>query len=113
MQHQIISQTKNGRVFKCPSCNLIHFEYKNLNFNFEIGEFKRFAKYFLRLNGLYWEARNANCQFKRKILIPIGHENFQVLLNNEELEELKRLFAFSHIPASQKFDLSNSDFCQN
>ena len=90
----IISQTVNGRVFTCPFCNMIHVEYKNLNFNFEDKtECEHFAKYFLRLDGEHWEKQNAESCFSRKIIVPIGHKNFHMILNNEELLELKELFS--------------------
>ena len=93
--HEIISQSKNGQVFKCSSCNKIHIEYKNLNFNFDEEGFHHLVNYFLNLDGEYWERRNVNNDFRRKILVPINHENFHVLLNNKELLEMKELFGES------------------
>lgn len=83
--------TKNGRVFKCKNCKAIHIEYKNLNFNFNRDQYDHFRGYIIDLNGEEWEGKNKTSIYKRKIVIPIGHKNFNVLLNKEELAELKEL----------------------
>jgi len=74
--------TKNGRVFKCKNCKAIHIEYKNLNFNFNKKQYDHFRNYI---------AKNQTSLYRKKIVIPIGHKNFNVLLNKEELNELKDL----------------------
>jgi hypothetical protein len=88
-----INQTENGKVFKCSSCNKIHIEYKNLNFNFDNKEYLHFAKYFQKLDGQYWEYLNRESPYQRKIQVPIGHKNLNILLSNTELQELKLLFS--------------------
>jgi hypothetical protein len=89
----IINQTDNGKVFRCPSCNKIHIEYKNLEFLFDHTEYKFFCDYFKNLNGEYWENLNAESIYKRKIIIPIGHKNIRILLFSCELDELKCLLS--------------------
>jgi len=94
----IINRTENGCVFRCQKCNLIHFEYKNLNFNFTDIEYYCFAEYFKNLEGEYWEFRNAN-------------NNFNILLNRIELQELKMLFDRpNHTTEKIKFSYR---FCSN
>lgn len=83
--------TKNGRVFKCKNCKAIHIEYKNLNFNFNKKQYDHFRNYIAELNGELWEYKNQTSLYRKKIVIPIGHKNFNVLLNKEELNELKDL----------------------
>jgi len=90
--NKLINKTENGRVFKCSNCGAIHVEYKNLNFNFSEEQYQHFAKYINELDGSEWEYKNRNSYYRRKIIIPIGHKNFNVLLNNNELQELKQLF---------------------
>ena len=107
----IISRTENGCVFRCHKCDLIHFEYKNLNFNFTDIEYYYFAEYFKNLEGEYWEFRNANNNFTRKIVVPAGNNNFNILLNRIELRELKMLFDRSyHTTEIIKFSYR---FCSN
>lgn len=110
---KIISQTENGLVFRCPTCKLIHFEYKNLNFNFSKKEYQYFANYIFEIEGEYWEIKNANSHFKRKIFIPVGSNKFNIVLNNNELLELKNLFSK---PAKNKkipIEMFNSNFSNN
>jgi len=111
--NKIISQTENGQIFRCPTCRLIHFEYKNLNFNFTNKEYQHFANYFLNLKGEYWEIKNGNAHFRRKILIPAGKNNFNILLNNEELIELKSLFLRGHKKSEIPLHLFNPNFSNN
>ena len=92
-----INQTENGKIFRCSSCNKIHIEFNNLNFNFNDKEYAHFANYFLKLNGKYWEEINLYSNFKRKIIVPVGHKNVNFLLNNKELQELKQLLSKSKI----------------
>ncbi len=87
----IINQTINGKVFLCNTCNAIHIEYKNLNFNFSTAQFKNFVNYMSQLKGEDPEYQNRDSQYARKILIPMGHDSFNVILNNSELEEMKNL----------------------
>ncbi len=103
--NRTISKTENGSVFKCSGCDKIHIEYKNLNFNFNEKDYADFAKYFKDLDGSYWENRNSHLPYRRKIIVPVGHSSLNVLLNNEEVQELKSLFSealkntFQMIPA--------------
>lgn len=91
---EIMSKTKNGQVYICNKCSKIHIEFGNLNFNFSQKEFDDFADYILTLDGNYWKEENKDTPFARKIFIPIGHKNFNVLLSSKELEEMKSLFKF-------------------
>ena len=92
-----IYQTKNGRIFRCASCDKIHIEFNNINFNFNDKEFEHFANYFDDLDGEYWEIANFQVNYRRKIIIPVGHKNINFLLNKEELKELKSLLANANI----------------
>lgn len=87
-----INQTVNGKIFRCSTCNKIHIEFKNLNFNFNEKEYLHFANYFQNLDGQYWEYLNRESLYRRKIQVPIGHKNMNILISNTELQELKQLF---------------------
>lgn len=91
--NKVSNKTENGKVFKCSKCDAIHIEYKNLNFNFSEKQYKHFAEYIMKLDGKEWEHKNRNTQYRRKIIIPIGHKSVNILLNNAELQELKQLFS--------------------
>ncbi len=89
----VISKTKNGKIFKCDKCNSIHLEFKNLNFNFSEEQFDTFADYIVALNGFEWEKKNKESYFNRKIFIAVN-SSFNVVLHNYELLELKQLLSF-------------------
>lgn len=89
--HKIINKIKNGKVFQCESCNKIHIEYKNLYFIFNQEKYKQFADYFLKMDGEYFESRNAKSFLNKKIVIPVGNKNLKVIFDNDELNEIKSL----------------------
>ncbi len=91
----IVGQTIHGMVFKCFKCNLIHVEFKNLNFNFTAEQYKHFADYIKSLDGAQWESANRNSSYIRKIMIPIGYQNINMMFNSDELSEFKTLLSIS------------------
>lgn len=88
---QIINKTCFGLVFKCSRCNKIHIEFNNFNLNFSESEYKRFSEYIHNLDGKYWSEMNKGCIYRRKIRIPIGSSTICLMLDIEELQELRRL----------------------
>lgn len=112
-QNKIINQTENGKIFRCPGCNKIHIEYKNLNFNFNDDEFEHFVNYFKKLNGQYWENVNIHALYRKRIIVPIGHKNLNILLNNTELQELKRLFSKPIINQPKMITHFQYNICNN
>ena len=91
---EILIETRNGKIFKCAKCDAIHVEYKNLNFNFKEKDFWKFAQYIQNLDGEEWTLRNRTSNFKRKIIIPVGSQVFNALLNLDEIKEFKQLLGF-------------------
>lgn len=102
---RIINKTDFGLVFKCYHCRKIHIEFGNLNFNLSEEEFNFFSEYLEKLDGDYWECRNATSIFTKKIRIPLsGSQAFCILLDKEELKQLKELVLIpdSHIPVTKR-----------
>lgn len=100
---QIISRISSGLVFKCPLCNKIHIEFKNLNFNFSEKEYKHFTAYINNLDGFFGEMQNASSVFTRKIRIPLNDTNsFCFLLNTEELGQFKELLSVRPVSATER-----------
>lgn len=87
----IINQSPNGIVFTCTSCNKIHIEFKNLNFNFTAKQYDYFVQYFNNLQIEIWEEKNENTLYRRKIIVPIGHHSFNIMLHRLEVIELRQL----------------------
>lgn len=112
---EILIQTTNGKIFKCANCEAIHIEYKNLNFNFKEHQFWKFVEYINQVDGQEIEQRNSHSNFKRKIIIPVGNGNFNVLMNREELEDFKRLLNLQDIsaPYQRTFKVCEFEFTSN
>lgn len=88
----VLSKTQNGQIFLCNACQLYHVEYKNLSFNFTEEQLSNFKQYLQNLNGDQLELQNDFLPYQRKIVIPIGHESFTILIDKNELNELVQLF---------------------
>ncbi len=106
----IVGQTINGMVFKCFKCNLIHVEFKNLNFNFTAEQYQHFADYIKSLDGAQWEHANRNSSYIRKIMIPIGYQNINMMFNSDELSEFKALLSMSQADCAFKQCIRTSQF---
>ncbi|MDD2245569.1 MAG: hypothetical protein PHI70_03180 [Proteiniphilum sp.] len=98
---QIINKTPFGIVFKCSKCGKIHIEFNNINFNFSLEEFREFSSYLNQLDGEYWEAKNKDSLFQRKIRIPIG-KTLCLLLTSKELSALRNLLKCSPRPVVER-----------
>lgn len=88
---ELIRKSANGKVFRCDRCNNIHVEYKNLSFNLNEKQYRDFVNKLLELDGKEWEERNKDSYYTRKIIIPTGNKSIRLLLDNQELSELKDL----------------------
>lgn len=112
-----LSTTAHGKVIKCLSCKSYHIEFNNLLFTFSKDEFLHFRTYFLALDANYWEAKNTNSVYRRKIMIPVGHKNITALFNLAEIEELKLLFNpkkdTNHYASSIKLATISKTVCYN
>lgn len=111
--NKTINQTENGKIFRCSSSNKIHIEYKNLNLNFNDKEYEFFVNYFKELDGQYWEGINSNSPYRRRIIVPIRHKNVNILLNNTELQELRKLFSKPIIKKQEMLSHFKYDICDN
>ncbi len=86
---KLIHKNINGQIFKCESCQAIHIEYKNLNFNFSDKQLRHFLDYLSEIDGDAIEHAAYNDEYRRKIIIPTSEKkSFNILLNKTELLEL-------------------------
>ncbi|MBS2100447.1 DUF6686 family protein [Carboxylicivirga linearis] len=89
----IISQTSNGKVFICNKCDKIHIEFYHFLFSFDEEAYAFFKDNIAQVDGAYYENVNAGLNYRRKIVVPLGHRNVSMLLNQKELNELKLLLS--------------------
>ncbi len=102
----IIGQTKNGRVFICSDCDKIHIEFYHFLFSFDEEAYIFFQEKISEIDGCYFEYVNANVSYRRKIIVPLGHRNVSMLLNQKELEELQLLLSNNKANNNINFFLS-------
>lgn len=88
---QILNQTKNGLFTYCESSKLFQFVFNNLCFELYGWELEKFMEYLENLDIAYWEKELKSSLHSRKIPITVGHNHFIILVNRQELEELKCL----------------------
>jgi hypothetical protein len=73
-------------------------EFRNLCFDFYEEEYLSFVQYVCGLDGEAIETKYKQSIHKRKIPLSVGHVCLTILLNKEELSELKFLFTASPEP---------------
>ncbi|MGQ1889748.1 DUF6686 family protein [Thermophagus sp. OGC60D27] len=101
---KIINKTTNGTIFRCNQCNNIHIEYNNLSFSFSPSQFNFFVDFFKNIKANHWEKMNAASPYSRKIIIPVHHRNITLLMNAQEVKEMRVLLGI------EKIDLERCPF---
>lgn len=86
-----LAQNSNGNILYCQSCKKYTIEYKNLCFTFSEKDYQQFRDYFIRLDAEYWEYKNADTIYRRKVIVPVGHKKLNAVFNRREIEELQQL----------------------
>jgi len=89
--NRLINHSANGKVINCKNCNKIFLEFNNLLLKFSNEEFLAFSEYVGKIDGNYWQTKNARTVFNKKIMISVNSQKIHVLLTIEELNELKTL----------------------
>ena len=106
----IVNQTKSGIVVGCNDCRNYQVLFKNLNFNFSKKEYNSFIKYLTSIDGELWEEQYRNSIYGKKIPIPTAQQNLLILLNIQELEELKRLLIDNNTDIIKCVSLGEIDY---
>ena len=106
----IINQTKSGIVVGCSDCKNYQVLFKNLNFNFSKKEYNSFIKYLSSIDGEVWEEEYRNSIYGKKIPIPTAQQNLMILLNFQELNELKQLLINNNINIIKSVTLNDIDY---
>ncbi|MCX2680502.1 hypothetical protein OOZ15_11165 [Galbibacter sp. EGI 63066] len=88
---QILNRSKNGLLIYCKHNQMYQLLYNNLNFNFTEDEFESFHKYLFNVEVEYWEEEFKHSIYDKRIPIPTIQSNLLLLLNKQEVTELKSL----------------------
>jgi len=109
-QCKLVNSTPNGSLYYNEESRLVLVEFKNLCFDFYEEEYLSFVQYVCGLDAEAIERKYKQSIHKRKIPLPVGHVCLTVLLNKEELSELKFLFTGSPEPFLLKIPSRQIDY---
>ena len=90
---KILNKTKNGILTYCRISNIIQLVFNNLCFEFYEEEYSAFVGYINDFDANLIEKTYNYSIHNKKIPVSIGHVCFTILLNKEELDELKFLLS--------------------
>lgn len=91
----ILKQTENGLLLFLKGCKNYQLTYKNLNFSLSKEELDTLENYLLEIDIDYWEEEYKNSIYTKKIPIPTLQNNFMILLDRNEIEELLVLLDYT------------------
>lgn len=89
--NKILSQSKNGLLSFSPNSKLFQLIFNNLCFELYEWELEKFKKYLWGLDVTYWELQLKSWVAPRKIPVEVGNKHLIVMVNKNELDELKTL----------------------
>ena len=92
----VLNRTTNGVLLHCNFREKYQLSFKNFVFDFSYNEMKIFTDYINKIDVAYWENEYCNSIYEKKIPIPIQQDNFILLFDREELEELRFLVGFTN-----------------
>ena len=81
-------------MFFCPKNRTFNLSFNNLTFNFNNKELFDFIAFIEKIDCDYWEQEYKNSVYSKRIPIPTVQTNFIILLNRQEVEELRFLLDF-------------------
>ena len=89
-----VKETKNGILIYMNNCKKFQLSFNNLHFSLDILELETFKDFLRKVDIGYWEKEYENSIYEKKIPIPTLQSNFIILLNRNELDELRILLDF-------------------
>jgi hypothetical protein len=88
-----LNSTNKGQILQRLPENDFIIEFGNIAWRLSFLQFQLLKKFIERIDGAYYEDLNKSSFYRRKIRIPIKTTNISILLNLEELEDLKNLLS--------------------
>lgn len=89
-----LNKTTNGILLFCPKNRTFNLSFRNLTFNFNNKELYDFIAFIGKIDCDYWENEYKNSVYPKRIPIPTVQTNFIILLDRQEVEELRFLLDF-------------------
>ena len=106
---KLVSKVKSGELSYCRHCKSFHLMFNNLFFALTQQELNRLKQYVDSLDISYWEAKYEHSNLNRKIPLPTTQDNLIIMLNTQEVRELRRLLAFKNYKYKQPIAFLNVD----
>jgi hypothetical protein len=88
---KLLKKTTHGALRFCPNCQLFQLSYKHLLYNFSATELQSFRRYINNIQSKHWLKTVATEAEKEKTPIITGQHNLLILIDREELLELRCL----------------------
>lgn len=105
-----IGKVKSGELTVCINCHRYHLTFNNIFFEFTKKEYIQFKKYILQLDTSYWNENYPYPKVKKNIPIPTLQGNLVLLFNQQEIEELKKLFTYKFAKKYQQIYVEEIDY---
>lgn len=105
-----IGKVKSGELTVCTNCNHYHLTFNNIFFEFTKEEYIQFKKYIFQLDTEYWNENYPCPRVKKNIPIPTLQGNLVLLFNQQEIEELKKLFSCKFAKKYQQIYAEEIDY---
>ena len=105
-----IGKVKSGELTVCLKCHHYHLTFNNIFFVFTEKGYIQFKKYILHLDTTYWNENYPCPKVKKNIPIPSLQGNLVLLFNQQEIEELKKLFTYKFPKKYQQISVEEIDY---
>ena len=89
-----LKRTKDGILLFCYHSEMYQLLFKNINFNLTLNELECFSKYISTIDEQYWLLEYRNSIYNKHIPIPSLQENLILLLDLNDLFELRELLNY-------------------
>ena len=84
-------RTDKGQIIKKLPENEFHVEFGNVLWKLTLFQFKVLRQFIDSLDKDFFSVKNENTLMKREIRIPVNGTNLSIMLNDEELNDLRDL----------------------
>lgn len=91
---KVLNKTTNGILLFCPRNKVFNLSFNNLTFNFDSKQLYAFIEFLEDIDCDYWENEYRNSIYEKRIPIPTSQKNFIILMDKNDLQELKYLLDF-------------------
>ena len=87
----ILNENKSGFFSFCDECNEYHIQFNNIFITLTENKLERFKNYVREIEPSDSLIQENECVNGKKIILPLLHPYMVILIDNEELEMLKKL----------------------